>query len=215
MEVLLPENISEITLRQFVKHEELIERKLDRLQHDRRKVSIFTNIPYKTIKDMRQQDYQSILTQIDKALSVDVPFTDRFTMHDITFGFIPNLDKITSGEFADLTSYGVANETLHKTMAVLFRPIIRQMGDTYEIMPYEGTEHFAEMMKDMPINCVNGALVFFYNLANDLETATQRYLTAELLKEMQPPNTSRILAGTRRLRNWLMTIYSRFRKSQS
>lgn len=207
MEIILPENISDIKLKQFLDYMELQSRKMDALNHDKRKVSIFTGIPYKHVKHIKRADFDRILNQIDIGLSTEVPFTQRFTLHDIEFGFIPNLDDITIGEYADISAYGVKDETLHKLMAVLFRPIIKKEGDSYTIMPYEGTEEFAELMKDMPMNCVNGALVFFWNLASELQTATQRYLTEELLKEMRPPNTSRLSAGTQRLINWLKETF--------
>lgn len=215
MKVTLPEHIGEITLRQYLKHEELVARGLDEYSYNRRKVSLFANIPYKDTVYIKSSDYADLLLQIDTALATEAEFTPTFEMHGITFGFIPDLDKITLGEYADLSQYGVETETMHNLMAVLFRPIINRQGDNYGVMPYNGTEEHAEMMKDMPMHCVSGALVFFYSLANDLETATQKYLTEELLKEMQPPATSLISAGIRQLRGWLKTTSLTSRKSLS
>lgn len=215
MEIILPENISEITLGQYIKHEELQQRELSALQFNRRKIALFTKLSYKETERMRQSDFDRTLKQIDTALNTEAEFNPLFMMHGVEFGFVPNLDKITIGEYADLTHYGVEPETLHRVMAVLFRPVVKKEKDTYSIMAYSGTEEYAEMMKDMPLNCVNGALVFFWSLASELQTATQKYLTQELLREMQPRTTSRILAGTQRLRNWLKTTYSKYLKSKS
>lgn len=214
MNVTLPENISDITLRQFLKHEELIQRGLDEYNYNRRKVSLFANIPFKDTLYITATDYAQVLNQIDAALSTEAEFTPRFTMNGIEFGFIPDFDKITLGEYADLSQHGKdGNDTLHNLMAVLFRPIVKKEGDNYSIMAYNGTEEYAEMMKDMPMNCVNGALVFFYNLANDLQKATQKYLTEELQKEMRPTTTSLCSAGIQRLRDWLKTTSLTSRKS--
>lgn len=215
MEITLPENISEITLGQFIKYEELVERNLDDQNFNRRKIHLFTGIPFKDTANLRQTDYDLILQQIDTALTTDAEFTNSFTIHGIEFGFIPDLDKITIGEFADLSQHGLSSESLHRLMAVLFRPIVKRMGSNYEIMPYSGTDQYAELMKDMPLNCVNGALLFFYRLANELQTATQRSLTEELLKANPRPNTSRTLAGIRRLKGWLITTFSKYRRSNS
>ncbi len=214
MEIILPENISEITLGQFIKYDELLQRDLDAQNFNRRKISLFTAIPFKNTAYLRQADYDRLLLKIDTALNTDAEFTDRFTMHGMEFGFIPDFDKITIGEFADLSQHGLGAETLHRLMAVLFRPVISNTGSSYAIMPYDGTDEYAEMMKDMPLSCVNGALVFFYSLASELQEATQRYLTEELLKEGRPPNTSAILAGIRRSKNWLRTIFSRSPRSR-
>jgi len=201
--ITLPENIGEITLGQFLKYEELLGRKLDATNFNKRKISIFTGVPFNKVQHIKNIDADRILNQIDTALSTDAQFQNRFKMHDMEFGFIPDFDKITLDEYADLTKYGVDKETLHNLMAVLFRPINNKDGDKYDIVGYNGTVEYAEMMKDMPLNCVNGALVFFWNLANELQAATQKYLSEELRREMKPRVTSRISDGIHRLRNWL------------
>lgn len=208
IEIVIPENISDITLNQFLRYEELKKREdLDVYNFNKRVIEIFTKLPFKKIDYIKAADYDTIISQINSALNQDVQFEPRFTMHDITFGFIPNLDKITMGEYADLSKYGTDKDTLHNLMAILFRPIINEKKDCYDIMPYIGTAEYAEMMKGMPLNIVNGALVFFCNLQNELQTATQRYLSEELRKDMRPKTTSRILDGTRRLKGYLKTIF--------
>jgi len=212
MKITLPENISEITLGQFMRYEDLINRNLDDYNFNKRKIEIFAKVPFHYIDNIKQIDFERILNQIDLALTVDAEFKDRFVMHDIEFGFIPNLDKMTLAEYADLTKHGVDKESLPNLMAVLFRPVINKQGEKYSIMHYEGTEGYADMMKDMPLNVVNGALVFFCHLANELAEATLKYLTEELRKDMQPKTTSPILDGILQLKCWLKTI---FRKSQT
>jgi len=205
MKVTLPENISEITLSQFAKYTELCERDIDDLNFRKRKISIFTKIPFNKIGSIRSEDAERLLNLIDKALATEVEFKPTFMLGDIEFGFIPNLDKITLTEYAMLTTYGVDKDKLHNLMAVLFRPIVNKEGDKYEIMAYTDDEQYAEMMKEMPLNIVNGALVFFWNLANELQQATQKYLTEELVRDMKPKTISRISDGIQRLRSWLKT----------
>lgn len=206
MEIVLPENISEITLRQFLKYEDLQSRDLDSYNFNKRKIEIFTKIPFQQIGNIKAVDADRILNQIDIALSTEAEFVNTFTMHNIEFGFIPNLDKMTLGEYADLSKHGVDKSSLHNLMAVLFRPVVNRRGDKYEIMSYNGSDEYAEMMKDMPLNVVNGSLVFFYNLANELQEATQRFLSEELQKEPHPKTILKSLVGTRRLKNLLKTI---------
>lgn len=177
MKVTLPENISDITLEQYQKYVALVKREsLPKVEFDRRKISIFTNIPYRKIKDISQKDYDGILNQIDIALNVDAPFKNRFALHGKDYGMIPNFDKISNAEFVDLSEYGTDVETLHKLMAIIFRPITNKdaLGN-YVIEPYTGTEKYGDTMKDMPINIVNGALEFFFLLAKELRIHTQRF----------------------------------------
>lgn len=209
MKITIPENISEITLGQYIKYQELLERELDAVHFNRRKLALFTELTYKETERLRQSDYTKLLHKIDVALETEASFTNRFTMHGIEFGFMPNLDKMTIGEYADLTHYGMEPENLHRIMAVLFRPVIKKEGDKYSIMSYNGTEQYAEMMKDMPLHCANGALVFFWSLANELQKATQKYLTQELQKEMQRPTILKISVGIQQLKNWLKMTFSK------
>lgn len=210
--LVLPEDISEITLRQFLKYEDLLNRDLDEYNFNKRKIEIFAKIPFQQIDNVKGVDAERILKQIDVALSTEAEFKPTFKMGDIEFGFIPNLDKMTLGEYADLSKHGVDKSSLHNLMAVLFRPVVNRQKDKYEIMSYNGSEEYAEMMKEMPLNVVNGALVFFYNLANELQEATQRFLSEELQRELMLKTTSRNSAGILRLKSWLKTIFSKSTK---
>lgn len=212
MEVILPENISEVTLRQFLYLQDLEKKNLDLLTRIKRKISIFTGIPFNKLEKVRQVDFERINNLIDSALNTDVKFVNRFELNGIEYGFIPNFDKITFGEYVDISTYGVSEETLPQLMSVLFRPVINKDGDNYEIMKYKGSEEYVEVIKDMPLNCVNGALVFFYNLAKELQNHTQRYLTEELQREMQPRVTSTISDGIRQLKNSLKMTFLRLMK---
>jgi len=202
----IPEDLSEITLAQSLKYEELANRNLDPVQFNRRKLALFTGLSYRDTLNVKKADFDRLIALIDAALNKEAEFTPRFTLHGIEYGFIPNLDDITIGEYADLSTYSTdSTENLHRLMAILFRPIIKTEGDSYQIMPYQGTAEFAEVMKDIPLSCANGALFFFIRLSSELQEATQKFLTRELLKETKQPTTSRILAGTQRLKDWLIT----------
>jgi hypothetical protein len=185
MKITLPENISDITLNQFQRYSELVEREdLTDKQKNDRKISIFTSINHKESGSISSVDYNEILEQIDSALNQTVEFKNTFKMGGVEFGFIPNLDEITQGEFIDLSTYGMSAENLHKVMAVLFRPIKNKDGfKNYSVVGYDGTKQYAEVMKQMPLSIVNGALVFFLNLANELTIHTQKYMSLAQARE--------------------------------
>ena len=90
---------------------------------------------------------------------------------------------ITYGENKDVTSYINEWGNMHKAMAVLFRPIKQKQGHKYLIEEYEGSHKYSEVMKQMPLSVVLGAMVFFYNLTNELLNYIPSYLEKELLKE--------------------------------
>jgi len=215
MKIILPESIQDITLHQFQLYNELLERTdLNEYNFNKRKIQIFTGLERTRIDLISSQDYKEITEQIDLALNQTVEFKPTFFIKDVEFGFIPNLDKITQGEFIDISKYGTDVNEMHRLMAVLFRPIKNKdtLGN-YEIINYQGTEQYANIMKHTPLSIVNGALVFFSSLANELVSYTQKYMVVEQVKEVQQPITSRNGGGTLRLRNWLKERFGRLTAS--
>lgn len=214
MKITVPETLKDITLLQFQKYNELIKREdLSDVELNRRKIYIFTGLDYASVANIKQYDAKEILETIDNALNLTVEFEPTFTMGDIEFGFIPNLDDITQGEFIDISSYGTDIESMHKLMAVLFRPIKKKdLVGNYEIIPYEGTKQYATIMKAMPMSIVQGALVFFSNLASELVNYTQKYMGEEQAREVQRQTIFKNGGGMLQLMNWLK---ERFGKSRA
>ena len=166
MKITLPESIKDITLGQFQEFDvlcnKLENKEVSEREFIKRKISMFSGVPYSQIDDVVQKDLEEIAEQIDKALAQDSTFEKRFTMNGVEFGFVENLNEITSGEYFDLSNYGVEVETLNKLMAVLFRPVKKvDKHGNYKVEKYNGTGKYAELMKHMPLNIVNGSLVFF------------------------------------------------------
>jgi hypothetical protein len=207
MKVVIPENIGEINLWQYQLYDELMQKEMSDFDKEIRKVGIFTELSVSNVKLIPKSDFQRISNQIDKALELSPEFQNTFTLESNEFGFIPNFDKITIGEFADLSKYGVKVEDLHYTMAILFRPITNKKDNKYSILPYNGTEEWADYMRKMPLHIALGSLVFFWNLANELQDFTQKFLSEELQREIRLNNTLLISGGIQRLKNWLKTTF--------
>ena len=193
MRIKLPESQSEITLGQYQKYLKLIERleneELDVYTFNRRKIVLFTNLMFKDTAKIIQIDFDGIIKQIDIALNEQAVFKSKFKLGGVEFGFIPNvnditseemmhldaLDSISQGEFIDASNNTNQIEDLHKLMAVLFRPITNKDSfGNYEIASYSGTKKYCELMKEVPLSIANGALFFFVNLATELQEAIQK-----------------------------------------
>jgi len=181
MTVTLPEHIGDITLKQYQEYSALEDLSEDEL--NKRKIEIFAGISIDRFNDINQSDVDGMLTQINFALTQDVEFKPRFKMKGIEFGFIPNFDKITAGEWGDISKYNTDIETMNRLMAILFRPIVKADSfGNYNIASYKGTEEYAELMLETPMDMVQGALVFFYNLAKELQIAIPQSMEKELRK---------------------------------
>ena len=184
MKIILPENQSEITLEQYQRYVKLLERTdLDIYNFNRRKLEIFTPLTFKDTENVTQVDFDFCLNQIDKALNEEVEFKNKFTLGNVEFGFIPNLDEMTTAEYVDLNKYTNTADTLHYLIAILFRPIINKDGfGNYEIQNYQGTKEYFELMKKTPLSIANGSLFFFINLSTELQNYILKY-TKEVQKK--------------------------------
>ena len=184
--IKLPENISEITLDQYQKFEALRNRedlKDDIIGLNKRAINIFTDLKYKDIDNIPYKDYDDITKQITKALLQSAPFQQRFKIQDIEFGFHPNLDEMTTAEFVDLSNWGLNIDNYHKLMAVLYRPITsKDKFGNYKIASYTGTKEYSDVMKQMTMDNVYGALGFFSHLANELRMHTLKYTKVDQAK---------------------------------
>ena len=141
------------------------------------------NINTKELGKIKDKDVDYLITHINKLFEQEHKFIPTFNLNGVAYGFIPNLDEITYGENKDVTSYINEWGNMHKAMAVLFRPLKQKQGHKYLIEEYEGSHKYSEVMKQMPLSVVLGAMVFFYNLTNELLNYIPSYLEKEVVKE--------------------------------
>lgn len=199
MQILIPETIADIRLEQFQRYDALLKRTdLNEYQFNKRKIEIFTGLERSRIDLVSQKDYKEIVDLIDIAMEQPSEFKPTFKIRDVEFGFIPNFDKLTAGEYRDLTLYSQDVAEMHKLMAVLFRPIKKKIGSKYKIVEYNGTEKRANVMKYMSMDIVNGSLVFFLSLANELINYTQKFTEKEQAREEVPATFLKNGVGMRR-----------------
>ncbi len=201
VKVTLPENNSDITLLQFQKYEKLTRKKgLTSNEFSKRAVSIFSNLKYNDLQGVKLSDFTDIVEQITNALNTEVDFTDRFFLDGVEYGFIPNLNDITTAEYVDLVEYDTKPETLNKVMSILFRRIESEdVFGNYSIINYTGTKETSQIMLQMPMNIVNGALVFFSSLSRELRIAIQKYTQKEIRRVQKQQDTLKNGVGTQQL----------------
>ena len=111
-----------------------------------------------------------------QVLTSTMPSNKLVKMIDVNgdaYGFIPDFDLITLGEFVDLDNYlQDCWSNLDKIMAVLYRKVTKvNKDDTYEIEKYELKTAKAnrELFKEsLSIDVIYGSLVFFYAIGSKL-----------------------------------------------
>lgn len=172
LKINIPEKLGDIPLKNyqnFLKVEDPVEK--DFLKH-------FYGID--NLIEVKQKDVAELVNAVNKCFDKKPKeLIKTFALNGVEYGFIPKLDDISYGENLDLTEYINNPETLHKAMAVLYRPITKKQFNKYLIEPYEGSQKFSNRFKQMPLDVVFSAQVFFYNLTNELLNCTPVFLKEE------------------------------------
>lgn len=151
-------------------------------------IAALSNIPKDLIKQLELKDVAVIMSKLSELQAKQDSSLKRIVeVNGKRYGFHPNLDEITLGEYADIET--MIKNDIEKNMpevcAILYRPIVEENNDVYTIEAYDGNITIrAEEMKKMSAEQVQSALVFFYHLGKELSLTLPLYLM-ERLKEMK------------------------------
>jgi len=151
-------------------------------------IAALSNIPKQLIKELALKDVAVLMSKIAKLQQKqDTKLKNIIEIEGVEYGFMPDLDSISLGQYADLETFiknGVEKH-LPEIMAVLYAPIKEKKNDIYIVDAYDGNIRLrAEEMKKMSAEQVQSALVFFYTFGKELSTILPSFLM-EQLKEMQ------------------------------
>tara|TARA_R100000278_G_C5425734_1_gene148260 strand:+ start:41 stop:670 length:630 start_codon:yes stop_codon:yes gene_type:complete len=176
-QINVPESLEDITLKQYQKWLKISEGKeLDSFLQQKM-IEIFCNVPLKHVLTIRVNYINEICKTIDELFRLEPVFINRFKYRGVKYGFIPKLDDITFGEYVDLDTYLADWDLMHKAMSVLYRPIDFEKGDEYTIDNYESADAYD--LQNITLDIVFGAILFFYNLGNELQNHILSYLATQ------------------------------------
>ena len=195
IELEVPTTMNDITLGQYQKYikvadenegaDEFVNKKL---------IEIFCNITLRDVEQIPMVEAEKVISILGKAFEEKPELIRHFKLLDVEMGFIPKLDDISLGEYIDLENTISDWQNIHKAMAVLFRPVNFKSKDKYTIAPYSPNEDIQSLMKEMPLDVVMGAMVFFYDLGRELSIATLNYMEQEMKKRPQTSQLKEALA---------------------
>jgi len=147
-------------------------------------IKALSDLPMKLIDAMALSDVATIFEKLSK-LQMKGKLKKVFEIDGIEYGFLPDLDEITLGEWADIEhnmKEGI-EKNMHKVMAVLFRPITSKEDKMYSIEAYkDGRERAEKFRKKMTIVQINQALVFFWTFGSEFAGILPLYLTKQMMK---------------------------------
>ena len=179
MKIQVPTHINDITLEQYQRFALINTEEQDKEFFMFKTIEIFCGVDIAIVSKMRLSDAESISNEVLGVLQQNVPFTNKFELEGIKYGFIPDLQAISLGEFIDLEEGLAKDKDFHKAASVMFRPIVKEFGELYTIDGYEASTEMHHIMKQAPVGIISAAIVFFYNIAKELLKASQDFSSQE------------------------------------
>ena len=176
IEIDIPTTLNEVKLgsyQKFIKIEEPTEIEV---------IQYLLSLEKETVLNIKASSVDLLSNNLTELFKEEHTFADRFKLNGVTYGFIPKLDDITYGENKDITTY-LNWDSMHKAMAVMYRPIKQSLNGKYIIEDYKGSGKYSEIMLEAPLGVVFGAMVFFWRLTNELLKAIPNYLEVQMETE--------------------------------
>lgn len=170
IEINVPTSLNEITLEQYQRYLKATEETPDGSLLDAKIIEIFCGIPVSESYKLKMSSVQSIVDILVDMLNEKPTHINRFSLDGVQYGFIPDLDEMSLGEYVDLDGNASDWQKMHVAMNVLYRPIKIKKGTKYSIQEY--TAEDPDKMKDMPLGVAIGSLFFFYKLGLELSSHT-------------------------------------------
>ena len=177
LELKVPQKLEAIKLRQYQEYLKIQKDNKDTEDNgnflNSKCIQIFCGLTLKESYNLPVKMFDGVLNQIGSCFEEKTPLIKEFSMTgsndvEVSFGMIPSLDEMTFGEYVDLENFISDWDSMHKAMAVLYRPIKYNKNGKYLIEDYDGSDRYWEVMKDAPVNVSLGAMVFFYRLGKKL-----------------------------------------------
>lgn len=174
----VPASLSEIKLGQYQHYMKIVDQNdEDAIDFVNKKlIEIFCDISLEQVDSIPLVEVNKVVSILEEAFREKPNLIRHFKLLDVDMGFIPKLDDISLGEYIDLEANISDWQKIHKAMAVLYRPVNFKQKDKYTIAPYKPSDDISEMMKEMPMDAVMSAMVFFYDLGKELSIATLNYM---------------------------------------
>jgi hypothetical protein len=170
IEINVPTSLSEVTLGQYQKFLKIAEDNPEGNFLNAKMIEIFCGIPLSDSYKLKMSSVVAIIDILNELLSQTPKRVEQFTMNGVEYGFIPDLDEMSLGEYVDLDGSASNWDNMHIAMNVLYRRIKIRKSGKYNIVDYNVEN--PEKMKDMPLDAAIGSLFFFYNLGMELSKHT-------------------------------------------
>ena len=177
LNIKIPTSLNEITLRQYKRFLKIQESEKNTRFLNAKMIEIFCGIRLDEVMLLKVSDAEEISNILTELFEGKPSLVTKFKIGKVEYGFQPQLDDISLGEYIDLDTFIGDWDNMEKAMNVLYRPIIVKLKDKYSIEEYKvGTE---QNLLDMPMDAVLSSIFFFWNLGLELSETMMNYLEEE------------------------------------
>lgn len=173
----VPTELNEITLKQYQKFLKVQDSKQNNTFLQTKMIEIFCNVKMQDALNIKLSDADRISSLISEMFEQKPDLVKSFWLNNVEYGFVPDLDEITLGEYIDLDTYMGEWENIQIAMNVLYRPIKQKLGEKYLIEEYDPDTK--DKLINMPMDAVFGSIIFFYRLGIELSQTMMNYLENE------------------------------------
>ena len=186
VKLTIPDNWSDITIDTYQKYVKIQESKGSEKNKVIKSLALLCNTTPFVVKKMDYKDLLEIMSIIKTMIDTepkDEEFRKTFVFKKEEYGFVPNLSKLSTGEYIDLETYCKEPiENLHIIMSILYRKITFKRNERYAIENYDPDEFKEELFKDCPMDIALSSLGFFLTLGSVLAKTSQRFLQVQEMK---------------------------------
>ena len=174
LKINIPASLDDITLRSYKKYFKLQNEIEDVRLLKAQMIHIFCGVSLQDVYNMKYNDTEEVVMMINKLFETKPKLVTNFKLNNIDYGFHPNLDDMSLGEYIDLDTYIGDWDNIERAMNVLYRPIITKYKNRYSIDKYK--LETSDDILDMPMSAVTSSIFFLLNLGVDLSKAMRKYL---------------------------------------
>jgi len=168
LNITIPTSLEDITLRQYKKFLKVQEKVKDERLLNAKMIEIFCGIKFEQVMLLKLSDSQEVIDLLLKIFESKPSLVSKFKLNGIEYGFHPELDDLTLGEYIDLDTFIGDWDNMEKAMNVLYRPVLVKMKEKYSIDSYVLENDV--LLLDMPMDAVMSSIFFLWNLGLDLST---------------------------------------------
>jgi hypothetical protein len=189
IKLTIPDNWSDITIETYQKYVKIQEGKGSEKNKVVKSLALLCNTTPFVVKKMDYKDLLEIMSIIKTMIDTEPKeeeFRKMFVFKKEEYGFVPNLSKLSTGEYIDLETYCKEPiENLHIIMSILYRKITFKRNERFAIENYDPDEFKEELFKDCPMDIALSSLGFFLTLGSVLARTSQHFLQVQEMKQQK------------------------------